>query len=62
MCSHVQGEHDRLTSSIQELDTKLAKMTTHNETLERQYDEKAKMCRLMEVLSSLQHLHDMYYV
>ena len=48
---HVQGKHDRLASSIQELETKLAEMTTRNETLATQHYEEAKKCRLMEVRS-----------
>lgn len=34
---HVQGKHDRLASSIQELETKLAEITTRNETLATQH-------------------------
>ena len=53
MFLHVQGVHDELASSIQELETKVAEMTTRNEALEEQYNEAAKSCRRMEVLPIL---------
>ena len=49
---HMQGEHDKLAASIQELETKLAEMTTRNESLEVQRNNEVQKCRLMEVLSS----------
>ena len=57
MLCHVQGKQDRLDSRIQELETKLDEMTTHNETLEKQCNEEAKNCRFMEVPSSFHHFH-----
>ena len=48
----MQGERDRLASSKQELETKLAEMATQNESLEAQHSNEAKKCRHMEVLSS----------
>ena len=53
MCvCQMQSECDRLASSKKELETKLAEMTTQNESLEAQHNKEAKKCRLMEVLSS----------
>ena len=48
----MQGERDRLASRIQEFETKVAEMTTQNESLEAQHSNEAKKCRRMEVLSS----------
>ena len=50
---HVQGKHDRLASSKDELETKLTEMANRNDSLETQHDNEAKKCRLMEVTSTL---------
>ena len=44
-----QGECDRLTYSVQTLESELSERTAHCEELEKQHNEEAENCRLIEV-------------
>ena len=56
----MQGEYDRLAFSKQELDRAMSKMTAHTKELEKQVDEKAGKCQLLEV--PLSHTHNACYL
>ena len=48
----IQGECDRLTHRVQSLESELIESTAHCVELERQRDEEAEKCQLMEVCTS----------
>ena len=54
----MQSECKRFTSSVEELETELNKVTVRSEELRQQLDDKLEMCRLMEVYTFI--IHSMY--